>query len=116
MIFMEHDWNPMKDLQAMDRAHRLGQTKVVNVYRIICQDTYEERVMRYCAALRPDMQFAKLQDPCGKCCRQLGQPVVEIDEHVGAVEFVFGNTKHRRCKGRPGECFFGSLCGRRDVE
>lgn len=24
VIFMEHDWNPMKDLQAMDRAHRIG--------------------------------------------------------------------------------------------
>ena len=26
-IFLEHDWNPMADLQAMDRAHRIGQTK-----------------------------------------------------------------------------------------
>lgn len=35
MIFVEHDWNPMKDLQAMDRAHRIGQKKVVNVYRLV---------------------------------------------------------------------------------
>ncbi len=28
VIFFEHDWNPMKDLQAMDRVHRIGQTKV----------------------------------------------------------------------------------------
>ena len=33
VIFVEHDWNPSKDLQAMDRAHRIGQKKVVNVYR-----------------------------------------------------------------------------------
>ena len=35
VIFAEHDWNPMKDLQAMDRAHRIGQTRTVNVYRLI---------------------------------------------------------------------------------
>nr|XP_049699746.1 TATA-binding protein-associated factor 172 [Helicoverpa armigera] len=45
VIFVEHDWNPMKDLQAMDRAHRIGQKKVVNVYRLITRDTLEEKIM-----------------------------------------------------------------------
>lgn len=45
VIFVEHDWNPMNDLQAMDRAHRLGQKKVVNVYRLITQNTLEEKIM-----------------------------------------------------------------------
>jgi TATA-binding protein-associated factor len=45
VIFMEHDWNPMKDLQAMDRAHRLGQRKVVNVYRMITKGTLEDKIM-----------------------------------------------------------------------
>ncbi|KAK6199331.1 uncharacterized protein RJT21DRAFT_121651 [Scheffersomyces amazonensis] len=45
VIFVEHDWNPMTDLQAMDRAHRLGQKKVVNVYRLITKDTLEEKIM-----------------------------------------------------------------------
>ncbi len=47
VIFVEHDWNPQKDLQAMDRAHRIGQTKVVNVYRLITKRTVEEKIMRY---------------------------------------------------------------------
>jgi len=50
VIFVEHDWNPMKDLQAMDRAHRLGQKRVVNVYRLIMRGTLEEKIMG-CASL-----------------------------------------------------------------
>lgn len=45
VIFMEHDWNPMKDLQAIDRAHRIGQTKTVTVYRLIAMATLEEKIM-----------------------------------------------------------------------
>jgi len=45
VVFLEHDWNPQKDLQAMDRAHRLGQRKTVNVYRILTRGTLEEKIM-----------------------------------------------------------------------
>ena len=47
VIFVEHDWNPSKDLQAMDRAHRIGQKKVVNVYRLITRNTIEEKIMKF---------------------------------------------------------------------
>jgi len=45
VVFLEHDWNPQKDLQAMDRAHRLGQKRTVNVFRLLTKGTLEEKVM-----------------------------------------------------------------------
>ncbi|XP_038211713.1 TATA-binding protein-associated factor 172 [Zerene cesonia] len=45
VVFVEHDWNPMRDLQAMDRAHRIGQRRVVNVYRLVTRNTLEEKIM-----------------------------------------------------------------------
>eukprot|EP00850_Spirogloea_muscicola_P017052 SM000143S00717 [mRNA] locus=s143:72474:80669:- [translate_table: standard] len=45
VIFLEHDWNPARDVQAMDRAHRLGQKRVVNVHRLLMRNTLEERIM-----------------------------------------------------------------------
>uniref|UniRef100_A0A0K0FQM0 TATA-binding protein-associated factor 172 (inferred by orthology to a human protein) n=1 Tax=Strongyloides venezuelensis TaxID=75913 RepID=A0A0K0FQM0_STRVS len=45
VIFFDHDWNPVKDLQAIDRAHRIGQKKNVMVYRLITKETIEEKVM-----------------------------------------------------------------------
>ncbi len=38
-------WNPAAEAQATDRAHRIGQTKVVTTYKLICTGTVEEKVM-----------------------------------------------------------------------
>ena len=46
VIFYDSDWNPTIDSQAMDRAHRLGQTKQVTVYRMITRNTIEERIRK----------------------------------------------------------------------
>ena len=46
VIFVEHDWNPQRDLQAMDRAHRIGQKRVVNVYRLVTRGTVEEKILK----------------------------------------------------------------------
>ena len=44
-LFVHSDWNPQVDLQAMDRAHRLGQTKPVQVFRFISEGTVEEKII-----------------------------------------------------------------------
>ncbi|KAK3527644.1 hypothetical protein QTP86_030577 [Hemibagrus guttatus] len=45
VILYDSDWNPQVDLQAMDRAHRIGQKKPVRVFRLITENTVEERIV-----------------------------------------------------------------------
>lgn len=45
VILFDPWWNPMAEQQATDRAHRIGQSKTVNVYRLIAKGTIEERVV-----------------------------------------------------------------------
>ncbi|CAL6313259.1 unnamed protein product [Bathycoccus prasinos] len=46
VIFYDSDWNPAVDHQAQDRCHRIGQTKEVNIYRLVCEGTIEENIMK----------------------------------------------------------------------
>ena len=45
VIIYDSDWNPQMDLQAMDRAHRIGQKKQVRVFRLITEGTVEEKIV-----------------------------------------------------------------------
>lgn len=45
VILFDSDWNPQADLQAMARAHRIGQTKPVSIYRLVSKETVEEEVL-----------------------------------------------------------------------
>jgi len=46
VIFYDSDWNPAMDAQAQDRAHRIGQTREVHIYRLVCADTIEENILK----------------------------------------------------------------------
>ena len=51
-------WNPATEAQAVDRAHRIGQTRTVLVYRLVARDTIEEKVMELKA--RKEQLFAAM--------------------------------------------------------
>lgn len=70
VILFDSDWNPQADLQAMDRAHRIGQKKQVYVYRFITENAIEEKVLERAAQkLRLDqlvIQQGRAQQPQNK--------------------------------------------------
>ena len=44
VVIFDPDWNPMVDIQATDRALRIGQQREVAIYRFIVDDTIEEKI------------------------------------------------------------------------
>jgi SNF2 family DNA or RNA helicase len=46
VIHMDPWWNPAVEDQASDRAHRIGQTRPVTIYRLVCKNTIEEKIVR----------------------------------------------------------------------
>ncbi len=46
VIHMDPWWNPAVEDQASDRAHRIGQTRPVTIYRLICKNTIEEKIVK----------------------------------------------------------------------
>ncbi|XP_026191490.1 chromodomain-helicase-DNA-binding protein 1, partial [Cyclospora cayetanensis] len=45
VIIFDSDWNPQNDLQAEARAHRIGQTKTVQIYRLVTKDSIEQTIL-----------------------------------------------------------------------
>ncbi len=55
-------WNPAVEDQATDRAHRIGQDKSVNVYRLVCEDTVEQKMVELGARKREIAESALGRD------------------------------------------------------
>ncbi len=49
VVLYDSDWNPQMDLQAMDRAHRIGQLKQVRVFRLVTENTVDEKIVERAA-------------------------------------------------------------------
>ncbi len=61
IVFIDTDWNPAMDKQAQDRCHRIGQTRTVNIYRLITLSTIEENIFKKSIQKR-EMNFVIMED------------------------------------------------------
>jgi len=76
VIIFDSDWNPHMDLQAQDRAHRIGQTKTVMVYRLATAATVEEKVLH---AAKQKLKLEQLVVSKGKF-KDIGQKTNKDDK------------------------------------
>jgi superfamily II DNA/RNA helicase len=81
VILYDNDWNPQVDLQAEDRAHRIGQKKQVIIFRFITENAIEEKVIdRATQKLRLD-QLVIQQG------RQLPKTAANKDDLVNMIQY-----------------------------
>ena len=71
VIMLDPFWNPYVEEQAIDRAHRIGQTRMVNVHRILVKDTVEDRILALQEKKRKLISTA-LDEEAGQSVSRLG--------------------------------------------
>ncbi|KAJ1661086.1 ATP-dependent DNA helicase Snf21 [Dispira simplex] len=106
VIIFDSDWNPHQDLQAQDRAHRIGQTKEVRILRLITEKSVEENILAR-AQYKLDMDGKVIQ--AGKFDQKSTaeereaylRSLLEMDnEETEAEEDVFDNEEINRILAR----------------
>ena len=100
VILYDSDWNPQADLQAMDRAHRIGQKKQVHVFRFITENAIEEKVLERAAQkLRLD-QLVIQQGRAQQAAKQAASKdeLLTMIQH-GAAEIFNPETKGKHIQG-----------------
>ena len=103
VILFDSDWNPQADLQAMDRAHRIGQTKQVIVFRFVTENAIEEKVLERAAQkLRLDqlvIQQGRAQQPVKNAASKdellnmIQHGAEKVFQSQGGVGIVGGQTE-----------------------
>ena len=82
VVLFDSDWNPQADLQAMDRAHRIGQTKQVHVFRFVTENAIEEKVLERAAQ---KLRLDQLVIQQGRAQQQAKQAASK-DELLGMIQ------------------------------
>ena len=83
VILYDSDWNPQADLQAMDRAHRIGQTKQVYVFRFVTENAVEEKVLERAAQ---KLRLDQLVIQQGRATQNINKNANNKDELVRMIQ------------------------------
>ena len=96
VILFDSDWNPQMDLQAMDRAHRIGQTREVIVYRFMIEGSVEEKIIER-AQRKLYLDAAVIQQ--GRLADQ--SKSLSKDEMLSMIRFGADAVFHTKGGGEP---------------
>ncbi|KAK6885386.1 ISWI chromatin-remodeling complex ATPase ISW1 [Candida tropicalis] len=103
VILFDSDWNPQADLQAMDRAHRIGQTKQVKVFRFITENAIEEKVLeRATQKLRLDQLVIQQGRNTGGLDGQQSSKAASKNELLDLIQFGAADMFHKDNSAAPG--------------
>jgi ATP-dependent DNA helicase len=83
VIFFDQDWNPQMDLQAQDRAHRIGQTKPVLIFRLVSEHTVETKILQKAGDKRKLEALVIQQGKFGKVVDENGRVLLGRQSHRG---------------------------------
>ncbi len=93
VVLFDSDWNPQQDLQAMDRAHRIGQTKPVIVYRLATRGTVEETLL-FKADSKRKLEKLVIQKGKFKSLLSSGGDADGVKDVLGSDEFEKYDIAH----------------------
>ena len=79
VILLDGDFNPHNDVQAVDRSHRIGQTKPVVVYRLVCPHTVEDERQLRIVSRKVALERLVLEKSGSKGEREGKQPIHAFD-------------------------------------
>ncbi|GMK58238.1 hypothetical protein CspeluHIS016_0502700 [Cutaneotrichosporon spelunceum] len=83
VIFFDQDWNPQMDLQAQDRAHRIGQTKPVLIFRLVSEHTVETKILQKAGDKRKLEALVIQQGKFGKVVDENGRVLLGRSSNRG---------------------------------
>jgi SWI/SNF-related matrix-associated actin-dependent regulator of chromatin subfamily A member 5 len=104
VVLFDSDWNPQADLQAMDRAHRIGQTKQVKVFRFITENAIEEKVLeRATQKLRLDQLVIQQGRNTAGLDGQQSSKAASKNELIDMIQFGAADVFEAKGKNIPEE-------------